>query len=72
MVALFGDFGVKAITKDHAIDELLKYLGADIQDTFAFSDAVASDRNEIKAMADYVTDTADDEIHIASKHFGII
>lgn len=37
-----------------------------------FGDAVASDRNEIKAMADYVTDTADDEIHIASKHFGII
>lgn len=37
-----------------------------------FGDAVASDRNEIKAMADYVTDTADDEIYNASKHFGII
>lgn len=31
--------GVKDITKAHAIDALLEYLGADIEDTYAFGDA---------------------------------
>ena len=38
-IALFGDLGVKDITKAHAIDALLEYLGADIEDTYAFGDA---------------------------------
>lgn len=38
-IALFGDLGVKGIDKAHAIDELLKYLGASLEDTFAFGDA---------------------------------
>lgn len=34
--ALFGDLGVKGITKAHAIDRLLAHLGANRQDTVAF------------------------------------
>ena len=37
--ALFGDLGVKDITKAHAIDRLLAHLGANRQDTVAFGDA---------------------------------
>ncbi len=87
-IALFGDLGVKGIDKGHAIDVLLEYLGASIEDTFAFGDAkvdipmlekchigvaVASGGDEIKAMADYVTDAVDDDgIYKAFKHFGLI
>lgn len=87
-IALFGDLGVKDIDKGHAIDVLLKHLGADIKDTFAFGDAkvdipmleycntgvaVASGGDEIKAMADYVTDAVDDDgLYNAFKHFGLI
>lgn len=86
--ALFGDLGVKGIDKGHAVDVLLDYLGASIKDTFAFGDAkvdipmlekcavgvaVASGGEEIKAMADYVTDTVDaDGIYKAFRHFGLI
>ena len=37
--ALFGDLGVKDITKAHAIDVLLEHLQADKKDTIAFGDA---------------------------------
>ena len=37
--ALFGDLGVRGITKAHAIDELLKHIGGRIEDTIAFGDA---------------------------------
>ena len=37
--ALFGDLGVKGITKAHAIDRLLAHLGANRQDAVAFGDA---------------------------------
>lgn len=86
--ALFGDLGVKNITKAHAIDELLKYLGASLEDTFAFGDAkvdipmleycqvgvaMNSGGDEIKAMADYVTDDVDkDGLYKAFVHFGLI
>ena len=87
-IALFGDLGVKGIDKAHAIDELLKYLGASLEDTFTFGDAkvdipmleycnvgvaVNSGGDEIKAMADYVTDDVDkDGIYKAFVHFGLI
>ena len=86
--ALFGDLGVKDITKAHAIDVLLKHLGADIEDTYAFGDAkvdipmleychvgiaMGSGGDEIKAMADYVTDAVDDDgLYHAFQHFGLI
>lgn len=83
-IALFGDLGVKGIDKAHAIDELLKYLGASLEDTFAFGDAkvdipmleycnvgvaVNSGGDEIKAMAD---DVDKDGIYKAFVHFGLI
>lgn len=86
--ALFGDLGVKDITKAHAIEVLLKHLGADIKDTYAIGDAkvdipmleycnigiaMGSGGDEIKAMADYVTDAvADDGLYNAFVHFGLI
>ena len=87
-IALFGDLGVKDITKAHAIDVLLKNLGAKKEDTFAFGDAkvdipmleycevgvaMGSGGDEIKAMADYVTDDVDkDGLYNAFVHFGLI
>lgn len=86
--ALFGDLGVKDITKAHAIDQLLNYLGAKREDTIAFGDAkvdipmleychigvaMGSGGDEIKAMADYITDDVDkDGLYNAFVHFGLI
>ena len=86
--ALFGDLGVKSITKADAICKLLEYLDADVEDTFAFGDAkidipmleycavgvaMGSGGEEIKAMADYVTDDVDkDGLYKAFIHFGLI
>ena len=87
-IALFGDLGVKDITKAHAIDQLLNYLGAKREDTIAFGDAkvdipmleychigvaMGSGGDEIKAMADYITDDVDqDGLYHAFVHFGLI
>jgi len=87
-IALFGDLGVKDIDKGYAIDVLLKHLGKDIKDTFAFGDAkvdipmlekcavgvaMGSGGDEIKEMADYVTDAVDDDgMYNAFVHFGLI
>ncbi len=87
-IALFGDCGVKNIDKGHAVDILLQHRQADIADTFAFGDAkvdipmlrkchigvaVASGGDEIKAMADYVTDAvAEDGLYNAFAHFQLI
>lgn len=69
--ALFGDIGVKNITKAHAIDVLLEHLGASKEQTIAFGDAkidipmleycaygvaMGNGGEEIKQMADFVTD----------------
>ena len=86
--ALFGDLGVKGITKAHAIDVLLKYLRADIKDTVAFGDAkvdipmleycnygiaMGNGGNEIKSMADYITDdVTKDGLYKAFIHLGLI
>lgn len=87
-LALFGDLGVGNISKARAIDELLGYLGADQADTFAFGDAkvdipmlkycavgvaMGNGGDEIKAMADYITDAVDDDgLYNAFVHFGLI
>lgn len=87
-IALFGDLGVKDITKAHAIDQLLNYLGAKREDTIALGDAkvdipmleychigvaMGNGGNEIKAMADYITDDVDqDGLYHAFVHFGLI
>ncbi len=86
--ALFGDLGVKNITKAHAIEELLKYIHADKKDTIAFGDAkidismleycnygvaMGSGGEEIKAMADYVTDDVEkDGLYKAFEYLKLI
>lgn len=86
--ALFGDLGVKGITKADAIGRLLAYLKADKKDTIAIGDAkvdipmleycavgvaMGSGGEEIKAMADYVTDDVDkDGLYKAFVHLGLI
>lgn len=74
--ALFGDLGVKGITKAFAIDTLLRHLGASREDTIAFGDAkvdipmfrccarsvcMGSGGEEAKAAADFVTDAVSDD-----------
>lgn len=87
-IALFGDLGVKDITKAHAIEVLLGYLGADRADTIAFGDAkvdipmleycvfgvaMGNGGEEIRAMADLVTDDVDkDGIYNAFEKLGLL
>ena len=74
--ALFGDLGIKQITKAHAIDKLLTYLQADRADTIAFGDAkvdipmleyctygvaMGNGGEEIRAIADLITDDVDQD-----------
>lgn len=74
--ALFGDLGVKGITKANAISHLLNYIGAEQADTIAFGDAkidismleycaigvaMGNGGPEIKAAADFVTDDVEQD-----------
>lgn len=86
--ALFGDMGVKDITKAHAVATLLAHLRAEKADTIAFGDAkvdipmfeacalgvaMGSGGEEIKAAADYVTTDVDkDGLYNAFVHLGLI
>lgn len=86
--ALFGDLGVKDITKAHAVEVLLNALHADAADTIAFGDAavdipmfdccaqsccMGSGGDGAKAAADYVTtDVDEDGLYNAFVHFGLI
>ena len=76
------------ITKAHAIDELLQYLGAKKEDTIAFGDAkvdipmleycaygvaMGNGGAEIKEMADYITDDVDcDGLYHAFEKLGLL
>ena len=87
-LALFGDLGVKGITKAHAVECLLEYLGADRADTIAFGDAkvdipmfeccacsvcMGSGGEEAKAAADYVTAGVDEDgLYKAFAHLGLL
>ena len=74
--ALFGDLGVKDIDKSTAVEALLEYLQGDLADTIAFGDAkvdipmleccaygvaMGSGGKEIRAVADLVTDSVDED-----------
>lgn len=86
--ALFGDLGVKDITKARAVRCLLDHLHASQDDTIAFGDAaidipmfdccaysvcMGSGSDEAKAAADYVTGDVDrDGLADAFRHLGLI
>ncbi len=74
--ALFGDFGVKDLSKAKGIAELLEYLKADQADTIAFGDskwditmfeccavsvAMGDGEDAAKEAATFVTDAVDDD-----------
>lgn len=74
--ALFGDLGVKGITKGNAVECLLRYLGMDRKDTIAFGDAridipmfacceigvaMGNAGEETKKAADFVTDDVNED-----------
>ena len=85
---IFGDAGIPDADKAKAIGTLLEYLGEDVQNTIAIGDAkvdipmleycaigiaMGSGGEEIRAMADYVTDDVDkDGFYKAFEHFGLI
>lgn len=87
-VALYGDLGPTGITKRHAIEVLLDYLGADQKDTISFGDAkidlsmfeccdynvaMGNGGKEIKEAADYITtDVNDDGIYNAFCYLNLI
>lgn len=86
--ALFGDLGVKGIDKAYSIERLLEYLGASREDTIAFGDAkvdipmldychmgiaMGNGGEEIKAMADDITDDVErDGLYKAFQKYGLI
>ena len=74
--ALFGDLGVKGITKQSAVNCLLQHLNAEKEDAVAFGDAavdipmfeacgfavaMGSGGEECRAAADYVTGDVDED-----------
>lgn len=86
--ALFGDLGVKNITKAHAIDVVLQKLEIDKKDTIAFGDAsvdipmleycevgvaMGNGGDAIKEIADFVTDDVDhDGLYSAFEQLGLL
>ena len=84
----FCDIFPKGSSKDGGMDHFLKYYGIDLKDTIAFGDggndakmlrhaaisvAMGNAIDEVKALADYVTDDVDhDGIVTALKHFGVL
>lgn len=86
--ALFGDLGVKGITKAYAVEVLLKYLNARQEDTIAFGDAavdipmfevcaqsccMGSGGDGAKAAAGYVTTAVEEDgLYNAFVHFGLL
>ena len=86
--ALFGDLALKEIDKAYAMDVLLEHLHASVEDTVAFGDAkvdipmlkhssvgvaMGNGGEEIRAMADYVTDDVEhDGLWKAFEHMGLI
>ena len=75
-MALYGDLGPTGITKKHAIEVLLDYLGESRENTISFGDAkidlsmfelcaynvaMGNGGPEIKEAADYITDDVDND-----------
>jgi Cof subfamily protein (haloacid dehalogenase superfamily) len=86
--ALFGDLGVANVDKAQAINVLLRHLGADLSDTIAMGDAaidipmlelcavsvaMGNSSDDVKAVADHVTNDVDaDGLYAAFEHLGLL
>lgn len=85
---LFADVNVKGNSKRTGIDKFLEYYGLDLSETMAFGDggndlqmlkhvamgiAMGNAGDEVKEVADYITDSVDDNgIRNALKQFDLI
>ncbi|MDR2037491.1 MAG: Cof-type HAD-IIB family hydrolase [Bacteroidales bacterium] len=85
---LFADINVQGNSKQTGIDEFLKYYDLRIEETMAFGDggndmsmlkhvaigvAMGNAKDQVKAVADYVTDSVDDDgVRNALVHYNII
>ena len=85
---LFTDIVPFGSSKDIGIDKVIAHFGIDIDETMAFGDggnditmlrhvgtgiAMGNADEEVKAAADYITTSADDDgIYNALRHFGVI
>lgn len=84
----FADMTAKGVTKQKGIDEIIRYFDLKLEDTVAFGDggnditmlrhaaigvAMGQAKEDVKAAADYVTTSVDEDgISNAMKHLGII
>ncbi len=85
---LFADVNIKGINKSVGIDAMLRHYGFELCNSMAFGDggndiamlkhagigvAMGNSNDTVKAAADYVTDTVDnDGVIKALKHFGLV
>lgn len=84
----FADITPGGVTKQEGIDQIIRHFGIRLEETMAFGDggndismlrhagigvAMGQAKEDVKAAADYVTTSADEDgICHALKHFGII
>lgn len=85
---IFADVNVKGTNKSIGINEFLQYYNIQKSETMAFGDggndiemlkhvglgiAMGNANDEVKAIADYITDSVDDNgVANALRHFGVI
>lgn len=85
---LFADVNVKGVNKSVGINEFLQYYNIEKSETMAFGDggndiqmleyvnvgiAMGNAGDDVKAVADYITDSVDDNgVANALRHFGLI
>ena len=79
---------VKGVTKQLGIDKILEHFGLPLETSMSFGDAgndipmikhaaigvaMGNASDQVKEIADYVTDTVDDDgVYKALKHFGVL
>lgn len=87
-IDVFADVNMKGMNKSVGIDAILKHYGLELGESMAFGDggndipmlrhvgvgvAMDNSNDEVKAAADYVTDTVDnDGVPKALHHFGLL